>query len=159
MGDLVKRGLPGLAVALVAISSVLVFDKAFGPETTSAGAVDPTDMPNGTNQPTAPAPEASTPTEPVDECANPDSSEGPEIDTPWGPVQVVVRGTSSGTICSVEAVAYPTGDRKSASINSRAIPQLEQMATQSGTEFDSISGATYTSEAYRDSLQEALDKL
>jgi len=33
------------------------------------------------------------------------------------------------------------------------------MASQQGVAFDAISGATYTSEAYRESLQQLLDSL
>jgi uncharacterized protein with FMN-binding domain len=45
-------------------------------------------------------------------------------------------------------------------INSYAIPQLDQMATASaGTQLDYVSGATYTSNAYAQSLQSILDAL
>ncbi len=43
-------------------------------------------------------------------------------------------------------------------INSRAIPYLDAQAAEVGVEFDSVSGATYTSEAYRESMQSILDQ-
>ena len=51
-------------------------------------------------------------------------------------------------------------DGRSADINSQAGPLLlqETLAAQSGN-IDTISGATYTSEAYAQSIQSALDKL
>ena len=78
--------------------------------------------------------------------------------TPWGPVQV--SATVAGQqVCSVQALAWPANDRKSQMINSYAIPQLDAMATQSPTQFDYVSGATYTSQGYHDSLQSILDSL
>ena len=48
----------------------------------------------------------------------------------------------------------PDGDRKSISINARAVPELEAAVLASGdANFDNISGATVTSDGYRESLQ------
>ncbi len=78
--------------------------------------------------------------------------------TPWGPVQV--SATVAGQqVCSVQALTWPASDRKSQMINSYAIPQLDAMANQSPTQFDYVSGATYTSQGYHDSLQSILDSL
>jgi uncharacterized protein with FMN-binding domain len=77
--------------------------------------------------------------------------------TEWGDVQVQVT-ISSGGIVDVEAVQYPTG-RKSSSINNQAIPMLEAEAVASqSADLDVVSGATYTSRTYADSLQAALDQ-
>jgi uncharacterized protein with FMN-binding domain len=76
--------------------------------------------------------------------------------TPWGPVQVQVT-ISNGAIADVSAVAYPT-DRKSGRINSQAIPILQSDALQNQTAaLDTVSGATWTSTRYSESLQSALD--
>ena len=87
--------------------------------------------------------------------------EGDTIQTRWGPVQVVatVDGT---TVCEVRAVQWPDGDGRSAQISSYAIPQLDSSATayfQDGTQFQYVSGATYTSDGYVQSIQSILDKL
>ncbi len=79
--------------------------------------------------------------------------------TRWGPVQVRAEVAADGSLCDVTAVAYPDGDRKSAQINAAAIPSLDAQAGEVGVAFQSISGATYTSEAYRQSLQSILDQL
>ncbi len=96
--------------------------------------------------------------EPTATCANAEQVAGDAVMTQWGPVQVVaaIDGTS---LCAVQAVEWPQNDRKSQMINSYAIPELDAMASDVGTEFDYISGATYTSEAYRDSLQSILDRM
>jgi uncharacterized protein with FMN-binding domain len=83
---------------------------------------------------------------------------GPAVNTRYGPVQVQVT-VSGGVITDVEVVEYPDSDRRDQQINSRAVPQLvqETLDAQSG-DVDMVSGATYTSEGYLESLQAALDE-
>ncbi|MGX5183678.1 FMN-binding protein [Streptomyces avermitilis] len=82
---------------------------------------------------------------------------GDTVQTRWGPVQVRVT-VRNGVITEVTAVACPQENPKDLEINSYAIPQLrrEALAAQSA-QIDSVSGATYTSDGYRQSLQSALD--
>jgi len=82
---------------------------------------------------------------------------GDTVQTRWGPVQVRVT-VKNGRITDVTAVTYPQDNPKDQEINSYAIPQLrrEALAAQSA-QIDSVSGATYTSDGYRQSLQSALD--
>ena len=54
---------------------------------------------------------------------------------------------------------YPTGDGESISINNQALPIIEQQVKKQGVAFDGVSGATYTTEGYRQSLQSVLDQL
>jgi uncharacterized protein with FMN-binding domain len=82
---------------------------------------------------------------------------GTSVDTRYGPVQVQlhVRG---GRIVSATAIDYPQGSGRDREINSFAIPvlQKEAIAAQSAR-IDTVSGATFTSDGYRTSLQAALD--
>ncbi|GGN70636.1 hypothetical protein GCM10011579_046120 [Streptomyces albiflavescens] len=82
---------------------------------------------------------------------------GDTVQTRWGPVQVRIT-LKNGKITDVTAVAYPSDNPKDQEINSYAIPQLrrEALAAQSAS-IDSVSGATYTSDGYKQSLQSALD--
>ncbi|MGW3663415.1 FMN-binding protein [Streptomyces sp. NPDC005141] len=82
---------------------------------------------------------------------------GDTVQTRWGPVQVRIT-LKNGRITEVTAVAYPSENPRDQEINSYAIPQLrrEALAAQSAG-FDSVSGATYTSDGYKRSLQSALD--
>lgn len=75
----------------------------------------------------------------------------------WGPVQVQVTITD-GKITAVDTIQYPDGDHKSVAINQQAVPQLESMtlANQSAS-VNVVSGATYTSDSYAQSVQSALD--
>ncbi|MEU8979784.1 FMN-binding protein [Streptomyces sp. NPDC048309] len=82
---------------------------------------------------------------------------GDTVQTRWGPVQVRVT-LKNGKITDVTAVAYPSDNPRDQEINSYALPQLrrEALAAQSA-QIDSVSGATYTSDGYKQSLQSALD--
>lgn len=84
--------------------------------------------------------------------------DGDVIDTRWGPVQVAVT-IASGKITNVSTLTSPNDKQKSISINNRATPILrsEALSVQSAN-IDSVSGATYTSEGYAQSLQSALDR-
>ena len=83
---------------------------------------------------------------------------GAAADTRYGPVQVQITVTD-GKVTSVKAVEYPREDPRDAEINSYAIPQLNQEATSAkSAQIDTVSGATYTSEGYIESLQSALNQ-
>jgi uncharacterized protein with FMN-binding domain len=82
---------------------------------------------------------------------------GPVISTRYGDVAVQVT-VADGTITAVEAAQLPSGGR-SGQISRSVAPILasEALAAQSAN-IDIVSGATYTSEAYAESLQAALDQ-
>jgi uncharacterized protein with FMN-binding domain len=84
--------------------------------------------------------------------------DGATINTKWGPVQVEASVTSAGQICALDAIVTPSDHRKSVNINQRAVPILDQsaLAAQSAN-FNGVSGATITSNAYKTSLQSILD--
>lgn len=82
---------------------------------------------------------------------------GDTIQTRWGPVQVRITIKNS-RLTEVEAVTYPTDNPRDQEINSYAIPRLRSEALQAqSADIDTVSGATYTSDGYRQSLQSALD--
>jgi uncharacterized protein with FMN-binding domain len=76
----------------------------------------------------------------------------------YGNTQVKVT-IKNGRITEVTVLAYNDGDPRSAQISQQAIPILRQevLAKQTAA-VDTVSGATYTSNAYEASLQSALDK-
>ncbi|HEX3650424.1 MAG TPA: FMN-binding protein [Pseudonocardiaceae bacterium] len=83
---------------------------------------------------------------------------GDAADTQFGPVQVRIS-VANGKVTNATAVEYPTGTPRDAQINAYAIPVLNQEAAQAGSaDIDMVSGATYTSQGYLQSLQSALDK-
>ncbi|TDT36745.1 FMN-binding protein [Streptomyces sp. BK208] len=82
---------------------------------------------------------------------------GDAAQTQYGPVQVRVT-VSGGKITDVEALQAPRGGR-SDQVTADAVPELNRAAVAAGTaDIDAVSGATYTSAGYRQSLQSALDR-
>ena len=83
---------------------------------------------------------------------------GTAVDTRYGPVQVKV--TFSGTtITAVDTVQYPSESGRDVEINSQALPILQQETlSKQSAQIDTVSGATYTSEGYIQSLQSAIDQ-
>ena len=76
----------------------------------------------------------------------------------YGTVQVRIT-VKDGKVVSSEAIDYPMSNGRDQEINSAAIPTLNsEAAGQSSSSIDMVSGATYTSQAYIQSLQSALDQ-
>jgi uncharacterized protein with FMN-binding domain len=140
MAGFVRRVTPAAALGGLAVFIVAFLDPIFGSKGETAS--------TGTGE---------AKTAPIS-CDTVEQVMGPSVTTRWGPVQVQAK-VAGGKLCSVIAVVWPDGDRTSAKISDRAIPILDAAAIQEGTAFDSVSGATYTSEGYRGSLQQLLDSL
>ena len=180
MASLLRRGLPAIVLAGTGGALLARFDHtealivgAEGTTSTSAPAAPAPTSPSTTRPSTAaPAPSTSpsttrpstaapSPTAPSTNvtpaaCAGAETL-GPVVQTRWGPVQVAAV-ISQGKICDVRAVVVPSSHTRSTAINSRAVPILRQrvLAAQSAA-FDTVSGATVTSEGYRSSLQAILN--
>ena len=124
-----------------------------GTSSTSAGAV-PATRPAGSGaatSATATAPAAAAP-------AAPKTYTGQAISTRYGIVQVKAT-VANGKITDVAFVQLTAFDGRSQQINSQAAPVLLRETLQNQTaQVDTVSGASYTSDGYRESLQSALDK-
>ena len=83
--------------------------------------------------------------------------DGAVVSTRWGDIQVTIT-VSDGRITGVTVPVYPQANGRDRQINARALPILTQetLAAQSA-DIDAVSGATVTSEGYKESLQAALD--
>jgi uncharacterized protein with FMN-binding domain len=84
--------------------------------------------------------------------------DGPVINTRYGPVQVRVT-VQGNAVVDVQALELPSDRGRSLRISQQAGPLLrsEALAAQSA-KIHVVSGATYTSTGYVQSLQGALDK-
>ena len=83
---------------------------------------------------------------------------GAAAQTRYGPVQVQLE-VSGSTITNVSVLQYPNSDGRDIQINQYALPQLiQQTLDQQDGSVSMISGATYTSTGYSQSLQSALDQ-
>ena len=84
---------------------------------------------------------------------------GDAIGTQYGPVQVRVT-VKDGKITAIQGLVLTGNDPRSAQISAYAEPTLKQEAlTKQSADIDAVSGATFTSAGYAQSLQSALDKL
>ena len=84
--------------------------------------------------------------------------DGDPVDNRYGTVQV--RVTLRGNrIVDVRSIQMPMGHQRSVDITDQAGPYLREEALQAqSAQIDIVSGATYTSDSYAQSLQSALDR-
>jgi uncharacterized protein with FMN-binding domain len=141
-----NRPLRRIVLASAVTASGLVLLLALKPHTTPAIAVAP--APASSNSGTGSGGSSTTGTKTVS---------GDTAQTQWGPVQVKIT-VKSGKLTDVTVLQSPSENPRDQEINSYALPELksEALAAQSAS-IDTVSGATYTSDGYRQSLQSALD--
>ncbi|MEU5894238.1 FMN-binding protein [Streptomyces sp. NPDC047461] len=83
---------------------------------------------------------------------------GDPIDTPYGTVQVAATLTN-GKLTAVRVLQAPDQNGRDQQIASYALPRLTQEALGAqSSHIDAVSGASYTSQGYIQSLQSALDQ-
>lgn len=83
---------------------------------------------------------------------------GQDFPNQFGDTQVKVT-IAGGRITDVQAVQLPFDRPRSAEISQYASPRLHDEVLQTQTaQIDSLSGATYTSDSYAQSVQSALDQ-
>ncbi|MCM4084381.1 FMN-binding protein [Paractinoplanes hotanensis] len=110
--------------------------------------------PATTPSPTRPAPSSSSST---NGTTGSKTYTGAVTSTRWGDVQVAITVTD-GTITDVQVPLYPSANHRDQEINAHALPVLRQETlTAQNADIDAVSGATVTSDGYRQSLQSALD--
>jgi uncharacterized protein with FMN-binding domain len=127
-------------------SSTAAVAATAGPATTT--------IPPAPPPPNAPGPSSTTTTAPSGNR----TVDGPDVPNDYGDVQV--RVTLNGSkIVDVQALQLPSDRSRSVQISHAAGPILRREALQAqSANIDLVSGATYTSESYAESLQGALDK-
>lgn len=132
-----------------------------------SGALPGASLPSGTpststpstSAPSSPAPSTSGTSKPApSKSAATRTLAGQAVQTQYGvvQVQVVVSGNKIKNVSFLQLTAY---DPRSQEINSAAAPiLLQQTLAAQSSQIDGVSGATYTSEGYVQSLQSALDQ-
>ncbi|MEV0174266.1 FMN-binding protein [Streptomyces sp. NPDC050803] len=116
--------------------------------------------PSATATSAAPTKTTSAPAPPKTTSAAPTTRTvtGVAAETKYGPVQVRITLTD-GRITGASAVQSPSEAPRSREISASAVPTLNQETLQAqSADIDTVSGATYTSQGYRQSLQSALDQ-
>ncbi len=165
-----KRGIAALAITAVALVLLLSFKTPDVVPARNGGVAivepgstaTPTPATGSTSGSTA-APAAGATPAPTTSTGSGTTSapsatiDGPVVDTRYGAIQVEIV-VSGGQLQDVVAVQLPAG-RRSGQISNVAAPILREEALQAqSASIDTVSGATYTSDAYEQSLQAALDQ-
>ena len=119
--------------------------------------------PDGAQQITATRVSGSTGTAGSTETTTPESTmqtvQSDTINTRYGPLQLEVT-VENGKITEITELQMPADDGRSIMISQQAGPMLREQALQAqSASIAGVSGATYTSVAYMESLQSALDQL
>jgi uncharacterized protein with FMN-binding domain len=141
-----RRALAALVVTVVAVVLLASYDTE-PPRTVN---------PSSALRPQAEA-RAATPTATPSPVPGGRSATGPAVVTPFSVIQV--RATvRRGRLVGVETVQLTGDGPHTDALNARAEPILREEALRAGSaDIDVVTGATYTSESWRDSLQAAID--
>lgn len=165
-----RRALIAIVTTVLALVLLLSFKT---PDSSTLIAGKGTDLPAATSAPVATVPATLSPEQddtgvvatpaptasaaPAGAIAD-GTQTGPAVNTRYGPVQVQVT-IANGKVIDVTALELPFDRSRSAAISQYAEPILRSEALQAqNAQIDLVSGATYTSDAYAQSLQAALDQ-
>jgi uncharacterized protein with FMN-binding domain len=154
----VKRAITVLAATAAGVLWLVTY-RVTPQERAVAAAAPPPASPTPTPAPdTGPstAPAAPTPTPTPTPRAADGRFTGQVVPTRYGDVQVRIT-VAGGRLTDVQPVTLPSDRARSAEISQIAGPMLRDEAVQAhSAQIDVISGATYTSDAYAQSLEDAL---
>ena len=124
--------------------------------TTTAGTTSGTSSSSSSSATTDTSSQAAT-TAPVASGPADGTYDGSVVNTRFGTVQVQAV-ISGGKITDVVAVKLTDADRKSVAISQQVAPMVRsEVLTAQSAKVANISGGTYTTQAYLQSLQSALD--
>ncbi|MGI8879354.1 MAG: FMN-binding protein [Jatrophihabitans sp.] len=163
-----KRVLLSFTATVLGVVALLSY-KTHGQVTTAGGTLPSAGLPGtstsaGTSTPSPTV--SSAPPNPsngsTQKSASPTSTAssftGSAVQTRYGTVQVKIT-VAEKKITGVAFVQLTAFDDRSRQINSDAAPiLLQETLTAQSAQIDSVSGASYTSQGYQQSLQSALDR-
>ena len=148
---------------------VLLFSYHTSTSSRSAAATGPgiaqaAPNPSSTPGATTPTPDSSSSSSSGSSSSSSSSSSsartyaGDAVGTQYGDVQVQIT-VAGGKITAAQVLQVPWNDRRDQEINSYAVPVLNSEVVQAqSANIDMVSGATYTSDGYIQSLQSAIDQ-
>jgi uncharacterized protein with FMN-binding domain len=126
--------------------------RASAPQSTPAPSTTP--APSGTPTPSA---SSSSPSQSSGSSAT-KTYDGDAVMTRYGNVQVEIT-VAGGKITKADVLQVPWESGRDQEINSYAVPVLNSEAVQTqSSNIDMVSGATFTSQGYIQSLQSAIDQ-
>jgi uncharacterized protein with FMN-binding domain len=153
----VRRAVIAIAGTIAGLVALLGYKSGSAPDRVAAG--PGSSLPADTAPPTTSTTSRSTrrPATPTTAAA-PRSIIGTDVPNKFGDVQVrvVVQG---GHITDVQAIQLPSDRRRSAYLSQVAEPRLRlEVLNAQSSRIQVVSGATYTSRSYAESVQSALDR-
>jgi hypothetical protein len=160
-----RRAVPAVVITLIGLGALAMFQSSPGVPAksssalhTKGGGVAAAAPPRGTTSTAPPATSGAGPVPGTTPAGAVRTIDGDPVDNPYGTVQV--RVTLHGTkITDVTPLQMPVDRQYSAEISQQAAPLLLQEVLQAqSAQINLLSGASYTSQSYAQSLQSALDK-
>ena len=150
-----------VAIVATAIAVVLLFSfktpAQARPRTPAADVSQASPTPSASPSPSDSSAPTPTPT-PSGPTYKDGQYTGQDFQNQFGDTQVKVT-ISGGKITDVQALQLPFDRQRSAEISQYAAPLLHDEVLQAqSAQIDSLSGATYTSDSYAQSVQSALDQ-
>jgi uncharacterized protein with FMN-binding domain len=170
-----RRAIPAVVITVAGLGALASFHSTpAGPVKSAGASLAPATTTPPTAPPPHPEPTTGTPTTRSPTTQSPTTQSpatetpttvgatrtltGDPFDNPYGTVQVQVT-LQGNTITGVTMLQMPDSHERSAEISQQAEPLLLQEVLQAqSAQIDILSGATYTSQSYAQSLQSALDK-
>jgi uncharacterized protein with FMN-binding domain len=152
-----SRGTIVFVITAVALVLILSF-KTPDPTKPQTGAVALATPGGATGTQPSPSEAPTSPPSSSGSGLKPGQYTGPDIQTRYGDIQVKVT-VSGGHISDVQALQLPFDRQRSQEISDYVRQPLHDEVLQAqSAQIDTISGATYTSDAYTQSTQSALDQ-
>jgi uncharacterized protein with FMN-binding domain len=153
-----KTHVAGIAVASTSPATPTVMASPVTPSASPTPSKTATKKPATKKKHATAAPTTSAPPAPPTTSAPPPKPSGtftgPAVDTQYGAVQVQIT-VSNGKITNANSDLPQGGSH----VGQDALPQLNQeVLTAQSANIQAVSGATYTSNGYRQSLQQAIDQ-
>jgi uncharacterized protein with FMN-binding domain len=150
-----KRGAIALFLTVAGLALLLSFKTPAAPTSASLTVVETAAPTSGSANAIA---AAGPTTDPTAAAGRSGTYAGTAVQTRYGTVQVQVT-VANGKITDVAMLQYPSADPHSSQISQYALPTLIQETLQAqSSQINSVSGATFTSQGYLQSLQSALDQ-
>ena len=154
----VVRGVIGVTGGAAGVALLLAFRTPQQPSGSALSLPGTTSSPSGSADAATAAPPATTASASPNPQYHDGSYTGQDAPNQYGDVQVEVV-VSGGRISDVKVLQLPSDRARSEEISQIAGPMLHDEALQAqSAQIDIVSGATFTSESYAESLQSALDQ-
>lgn len=145
-------------LGILAVYAIPLSSKSTSPTSVSASVITTSTTETSQQAPPSTAIQLPTSTQSSNNALKDGTYTGISASNQFGDVQLKLT-ISGGKITDISALDFPASDHRSLQISQFSIPELTQEAlTAQSANIDSVSGASYTSQSYVESLQSAINK-